>query len=85
MSRLSKVLVQLEDSPDVRLVVLLVLRVNRIQFTGGTRRGEEGAAEECCESSESAFESGGPNVEIVVGIRCAGICIGCSVVFREKL
>lgn len=85
VSVLSKVFVQLEDSPYVRLVVLLVLRVDRVQFADGTRRGEERTAEEGCETSESAFESGGSDAEIIIGIRCAGICVGCSVVFGEKL
>jgi hypothetical protein len=85
VSILSKVLVQLEDSPYIGLVVLFVLRVDRIQFADGTRWGEERATEECCETSESAFKSGGPNTEIIVGIGCAGICIGCSVVLRKEL
>ena len=82
---LSQVLIQLKDSPHIRLVVLLVLRVDRIQFADGTRRGEERAAEECCETSESAFEGGCSDIEIIVGIGCAGVCVGCSVVLREKL
>lgn len=81
----SEMLVQLEDSPHIRLVVFLVLRVDRIQFTDGTRRGEKRAAEECCETSESPFESGGANIEIVISIGCAGICIGRSVVLCEEL
>lgn len=72
---LRKVLVQLEDPPHVRLVILLVLRVYRIQFTYGTRRGEERAHEERCKASESAFESGGPNIEVVIGIGCSSECI----------
>lgn len=38
---LSKVLVQLEYSPHIRLMVLLVLRVYSIQLAHGTRWGEE--------------------------------------------
>ena len=82
---LGEVLIQLEDSPHIRLVVFLVFRVHRIQFAGGTRRGEERTVEECRETSEGAFKRRCPNVEVIVGIGCAGICIRCSVILRKKL
>ena len=85
VSILGEVLIQLEDSPHIRLVVLLVLRVHRIQFARGTRRGEKRATEECRETSEGAFQGRCPNVEVVIGIRCAGICVRCSTVLRKKL
>jgi len=55
MPVLGEVLIQLEDSPHIRLVVLLVFRINRVQFACGTRRGEEWAVKECRKTSESAF------------------------------
>jgi len=85
VSILGEVLIQLEDSPHIRLVVLLVFRVHRIQFPRGTRRGEKRATEECREASEGAFQGRCPNVEVVIGIRRAGICVRCSAVLREKL
>ena len=85
VSILGEVLIQLEDSPHIRLVVLFVFRVHRIQFPRGTRRGEKRAIEECREASEGSFQGRCTNVEVVIGIRCAGICVRCSAVPREKL
>jgi len=85
VSILGKVLVQLEDSPHIRLVVLLVFRIHRIQFARGTGRGKEWAAEECRKASEGAFKGRCPNVEVIIGVRCAGICVRCSTVLRKKL
>jgi len=68
-------LIQLEDSPHIRLVVLLVFRVHRVQFTRGTRRGEDRAVEECRETSEGTFKGRSPNIEVIVGIRRPGICV----------
>ena len=50
MPRFTEMLVQLEDSPHVHLVVLLVLRVYCIQLTRRAARREEGRVEEACES-----------------------------------
>ena len=85
MSVLGEVLIQLEDSPHIRLVVLLVFRVHRVQFARGTRRGEKRAGEECRETSESALKGRCPNVEVIIGIGCAGICIRRSIVLRKEL
>lgn len=78
-------LVQLEDSPHIRLVVLLVFRIHRVQFACSTRRGKERAVEECCETGEGPFKGRGPNIEVIIGIGCAGICVRRSVVLRKKL
>ena len=85
VSLFGEMLIQLEDSPHVRLVVLLVFRIHRIQLASGTRRREERAGEECGETSEGAFEGRCPNAEVVIGVGCGGICIRCSVVLGEKL
>lgn len=72
---LGEVLIQLEDSPHIRLVVLLVFRVYRVQFARGTRRGEEWAVKECRKAGEGTFKGRGSNIEVIVGVRCAGICV----------
>ena len=73
VSVLGEVLIQLEDSPYIGLVVLLVLRVHRFQFARGTRGGEERAVEECRKTSEGAFKGRSTNIEVIIGVRCAGI------------
>lgn len=85
MSPFGEMLIQLEDPPHIRLVVLLVFRIYRVQFASGTRRREERAGEECGETSEGAFEGRCPDVEVVVGIGRGSICIRCSIVLGEKL
>ena len=85
VSVLGEVLVQLEDSPHIRLVVLLMFRVHRVQFARGARREEERAVEECCKTCKGAFEGRGSNVEVKVGVTCAGICVRSSVVLRKEL
>lgn len=82
---LSQVLIQLKDSPHIRLVVLLVLRVYCIEFACGARRGKEGGIEERREAGKGAFEGGGPDVEVIIGISCAGICIGGPIVLCQEL
>lgn len=41
MTVFAEMLIQLKDPPHVTLVVLLVLRVNRIELTGRARGGEQ--------------------------------------------
>ena len=85
MTRLCQVLVKLEDAPEVRLVVLLVLGVDRVQFASSTGRSEEGAVEEGGETSEGTGECVSADVEVVVRVRRGRIRIGVTVVFSQVL
>lgn len=76
---------RLEDSPQVRLMILLVFRVNCIQFTQGTRGCEERRMKECCKAFKGTRECRGRNVEVVIGIRCGRISIRSPVIFGEIL
>ena len=85
MTRLCQVLVKLEDAPEVRLVVLLVLGVDRVQFASSTGRSEEGAVEEGGETSEGTGECVSADVEVVVRVCRGRIRIGVTVVFSQVL
>jgi hypothetical protein len=41
MTRFAEVFVDLKDTPNIRLEVLLILRVNGVEFAGSTGRREE--------------------------------------------
>ena len=85
MSVLAEVLVDLEDAPDVALMVLLVLRVDRVELADGAGGREEGRVEEPGETRERAAECCGGDVEVVVRVRGAGVRVGASAVLGEVL
>lgn len=85
MPRRTEMFVQLEDSPHVHLVVLLVLGVDCVQFTRRATRREERRMEEACESLQSASKGRRCNVKVIVGIRGRGVRIGVSVVLGQVL
>jgi hypothetical protein len=49
-------LVYLENAPHVILMILLVLRVDSVQFTGGTGRSEQWGMKEAGETRKCAGE-----------------------------
>ena len=85
MARLAEVLVELEDTPHVGLVVLLVLGVDGIELTSGAAGSEERRMEEPSEAFEGAAKCGCGHIKVVVRVRSGGVRIRVTVVLVQIL
>lgn len=85
MTGFAEVLSELEDPPDVALVVLFVLGIDGIEFAGCTRRREERRVEERSEAGQRLRKSGCSDVEVVICVGHGRVRVRTAVVFGQEL
>jgi hypothetical protein len=85
MARLCEVLVDLIDAPYVVLMVLLVLRVDCVQFADRARRCKQGRMEKPGEALKSTSQGRRCDVEVIIGICSRRERVGGTVISGKEL
>ena len=85
MTGFAEVFGELEDPPDVALVVLFVLGIDGIEFAGCAGRREERRVEERSEACQRLRKSGRGDVEVVIRVGHGRVRVRAAVVFGQEL
>lgn len=85
MALFAKMLVDLEDAPNVTLVVLLMFRINGVQLAHCTGWSEQRGVEETCKSFKSTMKCRCGDTEEIVCVGCTRERVRMSVVLRQVL
>jgi hypothetical protein len=85
MARLCEVLVDLKDAPHVVLMVILVLRVDCVQFADRDRRCKQRRVKKPGEALESTSQGRRCNVEVIIGICRRRERVGGTIISGKEL